>query len=293
MDFPKSTPSAGLVNGRFVDEDLVTGSPGSLILASWANQVTDELLAVIKDAGLDPKENDSAQLLQAIKKIALPIFDVVPKQKTSEVIYVLSRQSIMQWVTIGSWSGYASPRVGSVEYGWTPAPLPWQIDAMGGVFKKADYPALYARFQASGLLVSSAAWKAKEFKICDVSSTDFRAPDLRDQFLRFTGTDADTANARVMATYQLDALQRLKGELHSRSGDDPGPTTPGGLYGGNGVFSFSARSGAHSAGVVHNMPSTEHPFRLLDMATFDSSRVTRSSNETRPSNTTFVPRLYV
>ncbi|MGO3892470.1 MAG: hypothetical protein ACTJHW_15975, partial [Paenalcaligenes sp.] len=209
MDFPKSTPSAGLVNGRFVDEDLVAGSPGSLILSSWANQVTDELLAVIEDAGIDPAEADSKQLLAAVKKIALPIFASVPTQKTSEVIYVLSRQSIMQWMTIGTWTGYASPRVGSVEYGWTPAPLPWQIDATGGVFKKADYPALYARFQASGLLVSSAAWKAKEFKICDVSSTDFRAPDLRDQFLRFTGTDADTANARAVGSMQIDALQNI------------------------------------------------------------------------------------
>lgn len=69
MDFPKTAPSVGLVNGRFVDEDLVAGKPGSLIVAQWANQVTDEVIAVIKDAGLSPKEADSTQLLQSIKLI--------------------------------------------------------------------------------------------------------------------------------------------------------------------------------------------------------------------------------
>ncbi|WP_426205478.1 hypothetical protein [Pseudomonas sp. TWP3-1] len=70
MDYPKSVPSAGLVNGKFVNEDVVGGLPGSLIPATWGNGVTDELLNVVKSVGLAPSEADATQLLQAIKKLS-------------------------------------------------------------------------------------------------------------------------------------------------------------------------------------------------------------------------------
>ncbi|MDL5600636.1 hypothetical protein QS468_48555 [Bacillus subtilis] len=70
MDYPKSVPGIGLVNGKFVNEDVVGGLPGSLIPATWGNGITDELLNVVKSAGLEPSENDATQLLLAIKKIS-------------------------------------------------------------------------------------------------------------------------------------------------------------------------------------------------------------------------------
>lgn len=70
MDYPKSTPNVGLVGGKFVDENAGTGQPGSLIPATWGNAVTDELLAVITAAGLEPSESDLGQLQKAIQAIA-------------------------------------------------------------------------------------------------------------------------------------------------------------------------------------------------------------------------------
>lgn len=67
MDFPKSVPGVGLVAGRYVDEDQTTGQPGTLITAKWMNAVTDELLGVIRAAGLEPDEEDSSQLQQALQ----------------------------------------------------------------------------------------------------------------------------------------------------------------------------------------------------------------------------------
>lgn len=70
MDFPTKVPSAGLVNGKFVDENPMTGTPGSLIPASWGNGVTQEIVNVIKAGDLTPDETKFDQLLQAIQSVS-------------------------------------------------------------------------------------------------------------------------------------------------------------------------------------------------------------------------------
>ncbi|MFV3379606.1 hypothetical protein [Pseudomonas sp. NY15354] len=67
MDYPKSVPNAGLVGGKFVDEDTGSGTPGSLIPSDWGNAITDEVLAVIAAAGLTPDENDNTQMAAALR----------------------------------------------------------------------------------------------------------------------------------------------------------------------------------------------------------------------------------
>jgi hypothetical protein len=69
MDYPKSVPSAGLVNGKFVDENPLTGTPGSLIPADWGNGVTQEIVNVIKAGDLTPDETRNDQLLAAIQSV--------------------------------------------------------------------------------------------------------------------------------------------------------------------------------------------------------------------------------
>ncbi len=69
MDYPKSLPGVGLVNGKFVDENPVVGTPGSLVPASWGNAVTQEILGVITAAGLTPAEGSNAQLVTAINSL--------------------------------------------------------------------------------------------------------------------------------------------------------------------------------------------------------------------------------
>jgi len=70
VDYPKSVPSVGLVNGKFVDESPVNGTPGSLIPSSWGNAVTDEILSVIRSTNVVPAESNNAQLTDAIVSIA-------------------------------------------------------------------------------------------------------------------------------------------------------------------------------------------------------------------------------
>ncbi|WP_065759235.1 tail fiber protein [Pseudomonas defluvii] len=67
MDYPKSVPNVGLVDGQFADENPATGQVGSLIPSAWGNAVTQELLNVIKAAGFAPAEGQTNQLLKAIQ----------------------------------------------------------------------------------------------------------------------------------------------------------------------------------------------------------------------------------
>lgn len=69
MDFPKSVPGNGLQNGQFVDEDPANGIIGSLIPAGWSNGITNELINLVKAAGLEPDEADHGQVLQAVNQL--------------------------------------------------------------------------------------------------------------------------------------------------------------------------------------------------------------------------------
>ncbi|VWD18844.1 hypothetical protein [Burkholderia contaminans] len=69
MDYPKSVPGVGLVDGKFVDEDP-NGQIGSLIPSKWGNDLTDEMLNVLREAGINPDEATTTQLRDAVLAIA-------------------------------------------------------------------------------------------------------------------------------------------------------------------------------------------------------------------------------
>ncbi|MCB2254646.1 phage tail protein [Pseudomonas chlororaphis] len=89
MDYPKRVPGVGLLNGKFVDENPIAGTPGSLIPATWGNAVTQEILSVINSAGLLPSEDDNGQLLQALQEIvtkASPMSSSVTNVSASKLL---------------------------------------------------------------------------------------------------------------------------------------------------------------------------------------------------------------
>ena len=94
MDYPKSVPGVGLLNGKFVDENPVAGTPGSLIPATWGNAVTQEILNVIKSAGLVPDEASTTQLLQAIQSFAARDFKDSVRVATTGSVALSGLQAI-------------------------------------------------------------------------------------------------------------------------------------------------------------------------------------------------------
>ncbi|MDH0092741.1 phage tail protein [Achromobacter mucicolens] len=295
MDYPKSVPGVGLVAGRFVNEDPIAGRAGSLIPAEWGNAVTDELLTVIAAAGLLPSESDSGQLLEAInslvglavkgRPLVYPISDL-PTQNVGPIV-VAECAEVWIWSTSAAYTGYRSPLCGRPLDGHTITPLPSEVDAVGGVVAKAAYPGLWGYAQENGLVVTQAVWTANRgaHYFVDVDSTSFRLPDLRDMFRRFTGTDADTANARTLGSRQRDAMQRISGQMQLRP-DDTGSAPI--LNAATGPFSIIVAGGSTGAA---RMVSNASPL-TQNVVNFDSGLVARVSTETRATNAAYHPRIH-
>ena len=120
----------------------------------------------------------------------------------------------------------------------TTPPAGW-IQANGAVLSRAQYPALWAHAQGSGVLISEAqwytatpaSWRWGSFTIGDGINT-FRIPELRGEFLR--GWEAGRApgwseHGRVLGSWQHDAIREIAGW---------GGSTV--TWGANGAFAYEA-----------------------------------------------------
>lgn len=188
---------------------------------------------------------------------ALPTQDVGP-------IIVSECAEVWTWVSGQYFTGYRSPLCGRPLDGHTTLPLASEVDAIGGLLSKTDYAALWGYAQEQGLVKTEAVWSANRGShwFSDYSATQFRVPDLRDMFRRFMGTDADTANARVMASRQAQAVQQH----------------------------------AHGIGFRISPNRVEAVTGEQAWALLDGSGMTTAAaggTETRPMNTAYHPRLHV
>ncbi|AUZ18053.1 hypothetical protein [Achromobacter xylosoxidans] len=200
---------------------------------------------------------------------ALPTQDVGP-------IIVSECAEVWTWVSGQYFTGYRSPLCGRPLDGHTTLPLASEVDAIGGLLSKTDYAALWGYAQEQGLVKTEAVWSANRGThwFSDYSATQFRVPDLRDMFRRFTGTDADTANARAHASRQADALQGHGHELWY-------PFT--GTTSGSGSLSVS----------LSTNPASGISINYASGSLRDSGQGTpRNAKETRPANVAFLPRIH-
>ncbi|MCZ4072714.1 DUF2793 domain-containing protein [Agrobacterium sp. LMR679] len=73
MDRINGADTIDIGGGRrgFRDENLVTGTAGTVVTALWLNMAQEEILKVVTEAGLVPSEGDWTQLWQALQIFGL------------------------------------------------------------------------------------------------------------------------------------------------------------------------------------------------------------------------------
>lgn len=137
-----------------------------------------------------------------------------------------------------------------------------EIDAIGGVLNKVAYAGLWGYAQENSLVMTQANWTTNigGHYFVDVDANTFRVPDLRNMFRRYTGTDADTANARTLGSRKLDTF---KSHTHDALGGNQG---------------VGYQTGGAS-------PVRENALYITTTAA--------GSAETAPKHTAYAPRLHV
>jgi len=208
---------------------------------------------------------------QVVTLATLPTTNVGP-------VIVADVAEVWVWVSTPYYTGYRSPLCGRPVDGHTIAPLANEIDAVGGLLSKSAYAGLWGYAQENNLVVSQSVWADNlgAHWFVDVSDSQFRVPDLRNQFRRFTGTNVDGGGGRGLGTRQLDATQLVTGSF--------GRLLPYGYA--NGAFAVTS-----NAGSLAFYPDVNG--NNLPAVNFDNSRVARTAAETRPANVAFHPRIHL
>lgn len=213
MDYPKSVPSVGLKDGKFIDENPVTGQVGSLISSEWGNAVTDELLNVIRAGGEEPAEAEHDQLLAAIKAIVkdnIPpeqvrttlaqygITDAYTKSVTYTKAEIEALLKNMSALPVGAMVPFPK---GTVPAGF--------LEVDGSVQSAAEYPDL-------------AAYLGTTFNTGGEAAGVFRLPESRGEFLRGWDNGREVDAGREIGTAQGHLARSLNRSIYGdRTGGNP------------------------------------------------------------------------
>lgn len=214
MDYPKSVPSVGLKDGKFIDENPVTGQVGSLISSEWGNAVTDELLNVIRAGGEEPAEAEHDQLLVAIKAI---VKDNIPPEQV--------RTTLAQY-------GITDAYTKSVTY--TKAEIEALLKNMSALpvgamvpFPKGTVPAGFLEVdgsvQSAATYPDLAAYLGTTFNTGGEAAGVFRLPESRGEFLRGWDHGRGVDAGREIGSSQLGSVES---HTHEFWNDNGNATTP-------------------------------------------------------------------
>ncbi|MFL6873877.1 hypothetical protein ACJ6YJ_03620 [Pseudomonas marginalis] len=225
MDFPKSVPSVGLVDGKFIDEDAVAGTPGSLIPSAWGNAVTLEVLKVIEDAGLVPDEDDNTQLSAAIQ--ALVDAQAVSFATQLEAEEGINTTKAMSPLRVFQAIAKAVAQATEAEFGWLKIATQTQVNAGTDDAAAITAKKMAAAAQAQAHTAFTTAGTAAALTLTPAPAIASYAPNQRfrvkfSQNSTGTGTinvsgrggkglkQYDSSGAKVAAIYAVDQLADIE-----------------------------------------------------------------------------------
>jgi len=206
-------------DGAFHAGDDSTGALGTIVTSAYMQSMQEEVVGVVEGAGMELDPADNGQLLKALVKI-IKMQEVVssysiaalPTQNVGPIL-VTEVAEIWTWSASAHFTGYRSQLCGDPLFSARATPLIQHLDAVGGSVSMAAYPGLWGWAQDQGLVVTAANWVAGTHTFVDNGNSTFRLPDLRNQFFRATGTNADTANARAIGSGQAHGIAKHQHEI--------------------------------------------------------------------------------
>ncbi|MCI3205834.1 MULTISPECIES: phage tail protein [Pandoraea] len=277
----KVDPSVVLATREYADKaaDKAAAGAAKAITVAMSDHLKDEdphsqyakktaVLEAISGAVSEHIDDEDPHKQYAKKSFTPLVYSItdLPKKNVGPIT-VAECGEIWIWSQSGFFTGYRSPLCGRPVDGHTLIPLPSEIDAVGGTLSKSAYASLWAYAQENALVVPSASWAAGTHRFVDLGGDNFRAPDLRNQFRRYTGTDADTANARTLGSGQVD---QLRSHRHATLGTPPGSISQ------SGSRAYLPATGSSGVGPFSGGDTTES-----------------GGTETRPINTAYAPRIHI
>lgn len=285
---------AGHVDHQFVTESYDPPRPPTEITDVFLNNVQEELVNLATNEGQEELQpGNQAQAIQMIKSLIAAAEGVkarsiltLPSEDIGPII-VIEASEVWTWVETSYYEGYRSPLCGAPISGHTITPLAHEVDAVGGVVSKAAYARLWAYAQENGLVVSQAVWAANlgAHWFVDVDGSNFRLPDLRNQFIRLAAgaPDLDTANVRALGSHKMDKFQDHGHQFSISSG-----VSAGELFANN----YFGSMGGNGANLGKPAPANLHNTLLVNLPIATTAGTPRFGQETAPRHTAMYPRIH-
>ncbi len=234
MDYPKSDPSAGLLNDKFTDGDPVNGLPASKDSAAYQNMVFDSLIELIIGAGLVPDEAKTDLIFKAVQAMSNKNASLT-EAGIAQLSNSLSSDSQTKAATSLAVKNLNDALLLVDSLILIGAPVPWPTDVVptgylemrGQAFDPVAFPKLAIAYPTNTLI------------------------DMRGEFIRGWDNGRGVDISRVICSSQLDEFKSHQHDLSQ------GPLTNGDSGNQNQYASWWKNGGLSSADGTYDTGGSE------------------------------------